>query len=184
MSLPNGVQIPKSSGQFMKLQDGKNKFRIMSNVIHGWECWKDKKPTRHEGQECKFKPEEADLNQNGRPNINYFWAMGVWNYEEKRIQTLQITQKTIMEPLLNYEQNPEWGDLKGYDIEVLKKKEGDKVSYIVSAIPPKPVAPEIVKAYEEAKVDLSKLFDGKYPMEEKKVEYPQEEGIDVEAIPF
>jgi hypothetical protein len=56
MSLPKDVEIPKSSGQFMKLQDGKNRIRILSDVIHGWIAWKDKKPTRHEGSICKFKP--------------------------------------------------------------------------------------------------------------------------------
>ena len=45
MALPQNVQIPKSS-QFAKLQMGANKFRILSDVITGWEGWKNNKPFR------------------------------------------------------------------------------------------------------------------------------------------
>ena len=106
MSIPKGTEIPKGSGQFAKFQAGKNNFRVLSDVVIGWEGWKDKKPFRHEGQVCKIKPEDVDLNQNGKPNINYFWDMAVWNYEDKRVQTLEITQKTIMKTLYELEQNP------------------------------------------------------------------------------
>jgi hypothetical protein len=166
-TIPQGTEIPKGSSQFAKLQDGKNRFRILSEVVVGWEMWQNKKPTRHEGSVCKFKSEDADVNQNGKPNINYFWAVVVWNYVDKLIQTLEITQKTIMNPLYNdLEQNPDWGDLRGYDIEINKKKEGDKVTYSVIGIPPKPVAPEILEAYHKSEIDLTKLFDGKYPIDD------------------
>jgi len=177
MAIPKGTEVPKSSSQFMKLQDGVNRFRVLSDMVVGWEGWKDRKPFRHEGQVCKIKAEQVDLNQNGNPNINYFWAMAVWNYSEKKVQVLEITQKTIMTPLYDMEQNPDWGDLKGYDIEINKKKEGDKTSYTVLAIPPKPLSAEIIKAYEDSKVDLTKLFSGEYPMEESKP-------VNDEDIPF
>lgn len=178
MSIPKGTEIPKGSSQFSKLIDGKNSFRILSDMVVGWEGWKDKKPFRHEGSVCKIKPEQVDLNQNGKPNINYFWAMVVWNYVDKCIQTLEITQKTIMSPMYEYEQNSNWGDLRNYDIDIIKKKEGDKVNYVVQAQPPKTVSPEILKAYEESKIDLSKLFDGKYPIGDTTDE------VNPEDIPF
>ena len=177
-TIPKGTEIPKGSSQFAKLQDGKNRYRILSEIVVGWELWKNKEPKRHEGQVCKFKPEDADLNQSGKPNINYFWAMVVWNYDTKALQVLEITQKTIMSPLYDLEQNPDWGDLRNYDVEINKKKEGDKTSYNVLGIPPKPVAPEIVDAYSKTDIDLKKLFDGKYPMGEAKAE------IDADEIPF
>ena len=167
MAIPKDTVIPRSSGQFAKFADGKNRFRIMSDVIIGWEGWKNNKPFRHEGSVCKIKPEQVDLNQNGNPNINYFWAMVVWNYNEKRLQTLEITQKTIMGVLKDFEDSPDWGDLKGYDIEINKAKVGDKTTYTTLAIPPKPIASEIVEAYEKTEIDLSKLFSGEYPMAEE-----------------
>src|ERR1017187_7826167 len=138
MALPSGVKIPKSS-QFGKFIVGVNRFRVLSDVITGWEGWKDQKPFRHEGNVCKIKPEQVDLNQNGNPNINYFWAVTVWNYTDKKIQVLEITQKTIMKVLKDFEDSADWGDLKGYDIEVNKTKNGDKTAYQTIAIPPKAI---------------------------------------------
>jgi len=54
MAIPTGTKIPKSSGQFAKFEDGRNKFRILTDVVTGWEGWKDKKPFRHEGDVCKI----------------------------------------------------------------------------------------------------------------------------------
>ena len=180
-TIPQGTEIPKGSSQFAKLQDGKNRFRFLSEVVIGWEMWQNKKPVRHEGSVCKFKPEDADINKNGKPAINYFWAMVVWNYQAKAVQVLEITQKTIMNPLYNdLEQNPDWGDLRNYDIEINKSKEGDKTNYSVIGIPPKAVSPEIVEAFEKSKIDLKKLFEGKYPIEG---ELPNED-INPEDIPF
>lgn len=181
MSIPKGIVIPKSSGQFAKLQEGVNKFRILSDIIYGWEGWKDNKPFRHEGEVCKIKETDVDLNQSGKPNINYFWAMVTWNYTEKRIQVLEITQKTVMQPLYDLEQNEDWGDLKNYDIQIKKDKVGDKTSYSVLGIPPKPLAVEIKKAYEETEVKLEKLFEGGYPMGEEKEELADDNS---EIIPF
>lgn len=167
MAIPKNTIIPKGSGQFMKFQEGANRVRFLSNVTVGWEGWKDKKPFRHEGSVCQITPDQVDLNQNHKPNINYFWAMAVWNYTDKSVQVLEVTQKTIMSQLFNLEQNADWGDLKGYDVEVTKKTEGDKTSYMVAPIPPKPLSVEIEKAYSESKIDLRKLFEGEYPMPKK-----------------
>jgi hypothetical protein len=177
MAIPKEAEIPKSSGQFMKFDIGKNKLRVLSDVVVGWEGWKDKKPFRHQGQTCKIKPEQVDPNQNGMPNINYFWAMVVWNYEEKKIQVLSLTQKTIMKVLHELEQSEDWGDLKGYDLTISKEKVGDKTTYQTISSPPKPVSPEIKKAYEETEIKLEKLFEGGYPITE-------DDGVDEDDVPF
>lgn len=166
MAIPKGTEIPTTSGQFAKIEEGGNRFRVLSDVVIGWEGWKDRKPFRHPGAVCKIKPEDVDLNKSGKPNINYFWAMVVWSYEEEKVQVLELTQKTIMNPLYEMEQNADWGDLKNYDIQINKKKEGDKTTYTVLGIPPKPLLSEIKEAYQKADVDLNKLFEGEYPFEE------------------
>lgn len=180
MAIPKNTNIPQSSGQFTKFIDGKNKFRVLSDVVTGWEGWKDKKPFRHEGQVCKIKPEDVDLNQNGMPNINYFWAMVVWNYKENKIQTLELTQKTIMNVLYDLEQTEEWGDIKNYDIQITKEKKGDKTTYTTVGIPPKPVTPEILEAFGKTEIDLTKLFKGEYPIENS----TSKEEVNPDEIPF
>jgi hypothetical protein len=165
MALPKNVKIP-SSNQFMKFQEGANKFRVLSDVITGWEGWKNNVPFRHAGDVCKIKPEQVDLNQNGKPNINYFWAMVVWNIKDQVIQTLELTQKTIMGTLYEFEEGGDWGDLKDYDITIHKKTEGKKTSYTVTPNKPAPVPLEVAELYKNTDIDLNKLFDGKYPIEE------------------
>jgi hypothetical protein len=177
MSIPKDIVIPRGN-QFAKLQDGKNRIRVLSDIVVGWEGWKNKKPFRHEGNICKIKPEQVDTNQYGNPNISYFWAMVVYNYTQKSVQVLEITPKSIMTVLKNLEDSPDWGDLKGYDVEIDKTKVGDKTTYTVVAIPPKPLNEDIVKLYSETKVDLQALFKGDYPMDTKTEE------IDPDSIPF
>lgn len=183
-SIPQGTEIPQSSGQFMKFQEGKNRLRVLSDIVTGFEGWRNNKPFRQEDQICKIKPEQVDLNQNGLPNINYFWAMVVWNYGEKKLQTLEITQKTIMKVLKDLEESSDWGDLKNYDIEIVKSKVGDKTTYTTLGIPPKKVAPEILKAYEETEIDLKKLFIGEYPMGTAVTAPSADEADEAEEIPF
>jgi hypothetical protein len=91
--------------------------------------------------------------------------MVVWNYKEKKIQVMEITQKTIMSVLYELEQKEEYGDLKEYDIEITKKKEGDKTTYTTLGMPPKILSKEIKEEYEKTEVKLEKLFEGEYPME-------------------
>lgn len=178
MALPKNVEIPKGEGQFMKFQEGNNKVRILSDVITGWEGWKGSKPFRHEGDVCKISADQVDTNKYGNPAINYFWAMVVWDYIAKKVQVLEITQKKVMEALYAYEISEDWGDLKGYDVNIIRTN-GDKVSYSVQAIPPKPLANEIRQAYEESKVDLKALFKGEYPMPRENVDIS-----DTDDIPF
>ena len=177
MAIPQGTQIPKSSSQFANLEEGGNRFRFLSDVVVGWEGWKSKKPFRHAGAVCQIKAEDVDLNMNGKPAINYFWAVVVWNYAEKQVQVLELTQKTIMNPLYEMEQNEDWGDLKNYDVQINKKKEGDKTTYTVMGIPPKPVSAEILEAYNSTTVELDKLFEGGYPISD-------DGSVDIEDILF
>lgn len=45
--LPEGYEVPKTSGGYMKFKQGANKFRILSAPIIGWEYWTEsKKPVR------------------------------------------------------------------------------------------------------------------------------------------
>lgn len=167
MALPKDYTPPASSSQFAKIQDGQNRFRVLSDIVIGWEAWKDNKPTRRPGAENTFKPEDADLDRNNRPSIKHFWAMVVYSYNDKAIKVLEITQKTVMAALFNLEESEDWGDMKGYDITITKTGKGTDTSYAVLGVPPKPLAPEIAELYEKNKdsIDLNKLFSGEYPVD-------------------
>jgi hypothetical protein len=62
--------------------------------------------------------------------------MVVWNYIDKQVQILEITQASIRKALEELEANEDWGDLRGYDITV--KREGEEwILFIVLFLLPK-----------------------------------------------
>lgn len=173
--LPSGYKAPQSSGQFMKLQDGENKFRIMTPAVIGWEGWKENKPFRRKGVTKNVMENEVDIDRYGKPKINHFWAFVVWDYADKKIKVLSITQSSIQKKIENYYISDDWGDpVNNYDFIVKRYKEGDMTKYDVLAIPPKVTPTEIADAFREAEVDLEKLFTNEYPMQE----------ANPDAIPF
>lgn len=165
---PEGYKVPKTPSQFMSFELGDNKVRVLSDAVIGWEGWKGGKPFRHEGDVCKITVDQVDTDPKyGKPKINHFWAFIVWNYADQKIQVLEITQKTIMNKIHNYDQDVDYGHPKGYDLTIIKSKNGDKTEYDVIAKPPKPVDVEILKKFEETDVKLDALFKGEYPVDEE-----------------
>lgn len=180
---PEGYKAPTGDSQFMKLKDGDNKFRVLTPAVIGWEGWRNNKPFRVPfviGQDCPIKDDEVDFDQTyGKPKINHFWAFTIWNYGEKKVQVLEITQKTIMRAIENYYIVEDWGDPRYYDLNIKRDKVGDKISYSVIPTPPKPLSKEATEAFESSKVDLSKLFSGEYPMGN-----PTTDSTGIEQPPF
>jgi len=95
--------------------------------------------------------------------VKHFWAYVVWNYQEERIQILQITQKTIYGRLFKLAKDSDWGSASKYDIKIEKEGSGKETEYTVTAIPPKPVSDHIKKEFSEFPVNLEGLFDGEDP---------------------
>lgn len=179
MAIPKGTTIPKSSGSFMKLVAGKNKIRFLSDVRTGWEGWRAGKPFRHEGDLCKITPEMVEMTdgEKPKPNINYFWVAQVWNYNTSKVEIFEITQKTIMNPLFTLEEEQDWGDLKGYDINIIKEGEKLTTKFTVQGVPPKKLAKEIIEAYESSNLEevIDDMFDFVPPVKSEEVEIPDME---------
>ena len=186
--LPENYKEPETSN-YMKWVDGKNKFRVLSDAITGWEYWtNDNKPVRSRTEfksTPNIKPEEK---------VKYFWAMVVWNYQAERVQILEITQKTIRNALETMNADADWGDPKGYDITVNRSGSGFETEYTVT---PKdaPLAKEIKDAYESMSINLEALFDNGDPFSTEKVAHVEKmspaydtknypDGPKAEDIPF
>lgn len=160
--LPNSYDVPQKAGNYMKFQDGENKFRFLSSPILGWEGWKDmgdgtRKPIRHKMNE-PFDPSEVEPE-----SIKHFWASVVWNYKDKKIQILEITQKSIQKTLRALANNEDWGSPLHYDILVVKSGQKLETEYQVNPIPPRDLDESIVKEYKQSNIDLNKLYTGEDP---------------------
>jgi len=155
MFLPEGYQKPSANSKYLKFAEGDNKFRILSDSITGYLDWtEDKKPVRTKEQQRNINPLR---------NAKHFWAFVVWDYKDKEIKICEITQATIQNDIFNYHNDPNWGDPKGYDLNVKRTGKDMDTKYSVIPTPPMPLHPEIKKIYEATEIDLNALFSGDDP---------------------
>ncbi len=162
--LPKDYQEPEVATGYMKLIEGQNSFRIMSDAITGFEYWTtDKKPVRSRLPFEKTPNIKKGKDGQDEP-VKPFWAFIVFNHHVGKIQILEITQKTIKAGIMSLVNNPKWGDVLKYDIVINKEVVGDKTTYGVFAEPPIGEPKEIItELYKGMKINLEALFDGKDP---------------------
>ena len=155
-------KVPITSS-YMKLVEGKNKFRVLSSAIVGYEYWtEDNKPVRSKTP-IDEEPTNIKRDKDGNYNISHFWAFVVWNYDAKRIQILELKQKGVMTYMQGLVNDEMWGNPKGYDIVITRKGSGFDTEYITTANPHRPLDPEIQAKYENTKINLEALFTGADP---------------------
>ncbi len=168
--LPEGYEVPATKGNYMRFQDGVNKFRILTSPVIGYEYWNednkgDRKPIRKHMNENLVL---ADIQEPDK--VKHFWAMVVWNYDEKRIQILEITQKTIQRTLRGLAKDEDWGSPKDYDIKIERSGKELLTKYEVTPSPKKPLTKEISEAFEKMPVNLEALFSGNDPFKSELTE--------------
>ena len=66
--LPNDYEPPKSASRYYRFEEGDNVFRILGDVLLGWEDWDNKTPIRTPYTDPKPEPINAE-----RP-VKHFWA--------------------------------------------------------------------------------------------------------------
>lgn len=162
--LPTGYKQPDTSN-YMKFQEGKNKFRILGSAVVGMEYWKESKPIRkHMGEKINIGELEEDENGELKMPL-HFWAFPVYNYSAERIQILEIKQKTIQSAMKALVEDEDWGDPKGYDITVNQIKASGKTSYSVTPSPSKDLDKTVLGEFQSMPLNLEALFEGKDPFQ-------------------
>jgi len=189
--LPNNIKAPSEggggSGNYLRFTQGENKFRIIGasddkptpGFIHGTLGWTEedgkKRPVRWaEGTQAPMQ--FADKPRN-------FYAFVVYNYNESKVQILELTQVKLQAELLQLAQDEDWGDCRKYDISVIRNGEGLDTTY---AMNPKPIKKmdEDIRAIAKAelkRINLPALFDGGDPFAEFT---PPAAEVDEDGAPF
>lgn len=158
--LPDDYKKPSSGGSYTKLEKGENKIRILSAPIFGMVVWNEGKPHRfRQGDPVTVQPDQ----ENGK--VKHFWNVKVWNYNVEAVQLLEITQATIIDSLIAYSENTDFGTPLGYDVTIKKEGDGMETKYTVMASPPKELAKEIAQADKETPVNQEALYDGGDPFQ-------------------
>ena len=175
--LPNNIKAPAeggggSSGNYFRFSQGENKFRIIGasddkptpGFIHGTLGWAvvdgKKRPIRW--------AEGAQAPQAFEDKPRAFYAFVVYNYNEQKVQILEMTQVKLQAELLQLANDEDWGDCRKYDISVVRNGEGLDTTY---AMNPKPIKKmdEDIRAIAKAelkRINLPALFDGEDPFAE------------------
>jgi hypothetical protein len=91
----------------------------------GWVCWNTaNKPVRSKKRRDEM-PHDIRIDSDGKPSkVKHFWAFVVWNYNQKMIQVLEVTQVQIMNAIKALVDSKHWGDAKNYDIAVSRSGTG------------------------------------------------------------
>jgi hypothetical protein len=162
--LPTGYKVPTTSN-YLKLTEGEHTFRVLSSAIVGYEYFNtENKPVRSKEP---FEEVPSDIKEGGR--INPFWAFFIWNYDAKRIQVLELTQKTLMMPIQALVKNAKWGNPQGYDITITRKGTGmQDTEYAVMPNPVTPLDPTVAETFKKSKIDLELLYVGGDPFNPEK----------------
>jgi hypothetical protein len=102
--------------------------------------------------------------------------MVVYNYANKKIQILEITQKGIQKTLRALAKDEDWGSpIQKYDIVVTRTGDGMETKYEVLPKPATKLTEGIVEAYEGMEIRLEALFENKDP-------YSKEEHVNPDEI--
>ena len=175
--LPKSYEVPAGQSNYMRFEQGENKFRILASPILGNEGWVTEE---RDGKEVR-KPVRKRMDEKivgdelGDPEkIRHFWTMPVWNYKAEMVQILEITQKKIQRTLRALAKSEDWGSPLKYDIGVHRTGETmQDTEYQVVPSPPKSVAKEIKEAFDAKPINLEALFDGEDPFE-KTIDVPED----------
>lgn len=165
--LPNDYEQPRTGGNYLKFQEGQNRFRIIGNAHLGWEDWQEdngvKKPVRYQFKGQDSKP--APLNKDRA--VKHFWAFPVWDYAENKVKVLEITQSSIQTAINDLFKNQDWGSPLKYDLVVTKTGKDLETKYSVMPSPHKELSDEVKAEIAKTPVDVSKLFTGDDPFDAK-----------------
>lgn len=154
--LPQGYEQPKGgSGGFTKLEDGANKFRVVSDALLMWLEWRDGKAIRHPFVNKDQKPAKG---AGQKDSVKHAWGLGLYNYKTKQIEVLELDKQEAISQLLVLVQNPSWGHPKRYDIIINKKGSGMDTEYNLTPEPPSEPSQEVIEAFTETPFDLNQLL--------------------------
>lgn len=155
----------------MKLKDGDNNFRVLSQAIVGWMYWNnDNKPVRLR-EEPRNLPSDIRMGKDGKlERVKHFWAFVVYNLDKRAIEILEITQGSIQEGIMALVNHPKWGSPSKYDITINRTGNGLDTSYQVMPSPASDLPENAMSEMRTPTISLEVLFSGGNPFTEKSID--------------
>ena len=177
MFMPNDYTEAEAVDRYVRLVQGTQTFRIVSSLekdgsnnnthIWGYVGW-----WKHDPEDIKEKAKverwphgESAPDKPWTDHVKPFVALTVYEYASNTCKLWDIPQKTIRDDLASFYRDEVWGDLRGYDVDVIRSGEEKQTRYKVI---PKPKA----KLTDEARaivletlplINVAALFTGGLP---------------------
>ena len=174
-----------SGGAYMKLQPGANQFRIVGSgddggFIQGMLGWSENAEGKRQPHRWKIGA-DAPMSFEDKPRA--FYAFVVYNYNESKVQILEMTQAKLQAELLQLANDEDWGDCRKYDISVVRNGEGLDTTYAMNPKPIKKMDDDLraIAKAELKRINLPALFKGEDPFAEFT---PPAEEVDEGGEPF
>jgi len=182
--LPENYEIPSSGGNYYKLEQGENRFRILASPLMGNEYWNhENKPVRRPTGIRIIITDIREEKDGSLGRVKHFWAMPVWDYKSESVKILQITQKSILTAIKELAKDEDWGTPLNYDLSITRTGEGLETEYNVKPKPAKFLEKNARDAWEKLQADgfdISELLESGDPFNPTKRSTDKKEGAATE----
>jgi len=169
--LPEGYTVNQGGGKYLKPDLWEQKIRILWNSLLWWVDW-DRSWEKPDPVFTREKKAQINEWKDNRPKE--FWKFPAWDYKAKVIGIYTITQNTIKEAIVSLYNNPEWGDPKEYDLNIVGTGDWLARKYNVQPSPKKELTEEQKNELDKVEINMELLFENWEPITE----------INSESTPF
>jgi hypothetical protein len=148
---------------FMNLKEGMNQVRVFTNPYQFIVHWV--KDASGVNRKIKCAVNNCPLCKKG-VKTQYRWYIGVIDRTTDMAKILEISSQ-IYKGIKDYVSDPDWGDVKQYDINVKRGPKGSQPLYTVVGKPKKPLTAdekEMIANFKE-KLEISKFTQPPTPEE-------------------
>ena len=171
------IPEPGKKKNYFVHKDEKQRIRFMGTTKDpatfiqcwvAWEVYEEEDETgkmvtksRPHREEFSKAPSQylIDLDRKGDPKSA--WNTIIWHVDEDRPLVWEITQSTIKDAIKAYANNPAWGELSHYVLEISHIGTGLDTRYSVTALPPLEVpAKAILDEIKDTMIDVRALVNG------------------------
>lgn len=157
--LPQGYERPKGPQKYATIEEGDNRFRVLSEPITGRVYFNhDNKPVRVRTMEEIVLSDIGDW-KFGKQDPAHFWTFIVRDYQSENINILEITKKSILDRFEEVLGDPDFNDPTEYDIIVTKEGSGRDTRYAFRTGKHTAIASDVKDILANTNIDLEKLFD-------------------------
>lgn len=175
---------PSSNKFFTKFPEGKTKIHIFSEyMLQYHEVWTESKECLAAKTEkelfLKIKKAISDgkIFKEGdeKPQYRVAIVCAIWDtYGIPKIEILKLSQKSLVNSLIDIDNSPEWGGLQKHPIEIKREGSGQYgTKYSANSLPHSPFPQELLE--EAGSVSLAQLLiDGGNPFGEDTPATPQD----------